>query len=120
MLRAEGLNESMVLEAEARKRSTVLQAQADSEARGLEAEAEALALVKQREAEARGFQMLKTVFADGSDESKQLLEVLRVLKASEVSGQLAQGQATKLFLPADLSSLFGLLDRRDRGGEEVR
>ncbi|MCB9673941.1 MAG: paraslipin [Alphaproteobacteria bacterium] len=111
ILRAEGLNESTVLEAEARKTSTVLQAEAESQAAILRAEAEATALVKQREAEAKGFEMLKTVFADGSVESTQLLEVLRVLKASEISGQLANGQATKLFLPADIGNLFGLVER---------
>lgn len=111
ILRAEGLNESTVLEAEARKKSTVLQAQALAEAKMLEAEAEALALVKQREAEARGFEMLKGVFADGSAESRQLLEVLHVLKAAEISQKLAEGQATKLFLPADIKTLFGLAER---------
>ncbi|MEZ4318539.1 MAG: stomatin-like protein [Myxococcota bacterium] len=111
ILRAEGLNESTVLEAEARKTSTVLQAEAESRAQLLRAEAEASALVMQREAEAKGFEMLKSVFADGSGSSQQLLEVLRVLKASEISGQLANGQATKLFLPADIGTLFGLADR---------
>jgi len=111
ILRAEGLNESAVLEAEARKTSTVLQAQAEREAKLLRAEAEALALVKQRKAEAEGFTMLKSVFADGSAESQQLIEVLRVLKASELGGELARGQATKMFLPADIQTLFGLVDK---------
>lgn len=108
ILRAEGLNESAVLEAEARKTSTVLHAQATSQARLLQADAEATALVKQRKAEADGFQLLKDVFADGSDQSGQLLEVLRVLKATEISSQIANGTATKWFLPAEISSLFGL------------
>jgi len=111
ILRAEGLNESAVLEAQARKTSTVLQAEAEREAKLLRAEAEALALVKQRKAEAEGFEMLKSVFADGSAESTQLIEVLRVLKASELGGQLAQGQATKMFLPADIQTLFGLVEK---------
>jgi regulator of protease activity HflC (stomatin/prohibitin superfamily) len=111
ILRAEGLNESTVLEAEARKKSTVLNAQANAESRSIEAEAEALALVKQREAEARGFQMLKDVFADGSGGADQLIEVLHLLKAAEVAGKLSEGHATKLFLPADIKSLFGLADR---------
>jgi regulator of protease activity HflC (stomatin/prohibitin superfamily) len=111
ILRAEGLNESAVLEAEARKKATVLAAQADAEARLLRADAEATALVKQREAEAEGFQMLRRVFADGTVEGAQLLEVLRVLKAQEIGSDLANGQATKLFLPAEISTLFGLADR---------
>lgn len=111
ILRAEGLNESAVLEAEAMKKATVLNAQAQHEASLLNADAEAQALVKQRQAEADGFAMLKVVFADGSEESHQLLDVLRVLKASEISGQLAQGQATKIFLPADIQNLFGLVER---------
>jgi len=111
ILRAEGLNESAVLEAQARKTSTVLQAEADKEARLLRAEAEALALIKQRKAEAEGFQMLRKVFADGTTESEQLVEVLRVLKGAEVGADLAQGQATKMFLPADIQTLFGLVDK---------
>lgn len=111
ILRAEGLNESAVLEAEARKTSTVLQAQAEREAKLLRAEADALALVKQRKAEAEGFMMLKQVFADGSVESQQLVEVLRVLKATELGAAMANGQATKMYLPADLQTLFGLVDK---------
>lgn len=111
ILRAEGLNESTILEAEARKQATVLQAQAEREARLLQADAEAQALIQQRKAEAEGFRMLRQVFADGSSESRQLLQVLQVLKASEVAGQLANGQATKLFLPSDIQNLFGLGER---------
>ncbi len=111
ILRAEGLNESAVLEAQALKTSTVLQAEAEKEATLLRALAEALALVKQRKAEAEGFQMLKEVFADGSAESHQLIEVLRVLKASELGAQMANGQATKMFLPADIQTLFGLVEK---------
>lgn len=111
ILRAEGLNESAVLEAQARSQATVLDAEAQHKASILRADAEAQALLKQRKAEAEGFQMLKTVFADGSAESLQLIDVLRVLKASEISGQLANGQATKIFLPADIQNLFGLADR---------
>jgi regulator of protease activity HflC (stomatin/prohibitin superfamily) len=111
ILRAEGLNESAVLEAEARKKATVLNAQAQSEASMLNAEAAAQALIKQRKAEAEGFAMLKQVFADGSVESKQLLDVLRVLKATEISTELANGQATKIYLPADIQNLFGLAER---------
>ncbi len=112
ILRAEGLNEATVLEAEARKKATVLDAQAQREAALLRADAEAQALIKRRRAEAEGFKMLKEVFADGTPASSQLLDVLQVLKAAEISGQLAEGQATKIFLPADIQNLFGLIERK--------
>ena len=120
ILRAEGLNESTVLEAEARKRATVLQAQAEREARLLAADAEAQALVKQREAEAHGFRMLREVFADGSPASHQLLQVLQVLKAAEVAGQLANGTSTKLIHPADIQNQFGLGERLAQRFDEPR
>ncbi|MEQ1565758.1 MAG: stomatin-like protein [Myxococcota bacterium] len=109
ILKAEGAREAAVLEARAQQESMVLVAEGRKAAALLQADADAEALVKQREAEARGFAMLKGVFADGSAGSDRLFEVLRVLKAAEVGEQLANGQATKVFLPADLSSGFGVM-----------
>lgn len=115
ILKAEGLNESAILEAEAEKKSMVLLAEGHKEAAILAAEAEAAALLKHREAEARGFVMLKQVFGDGTPASDRLLDVVKLMKASEVGAKLADGQATKLFLPAEIQSLFGLADRVGRG-----
>ncbi|HHO53466.1 MAG TPA: paraslipin [Deltaproteobacteria bacterium] len=115
ILKAEGLNESAILEAEAEKKSMILLAEGRKEAAILASEAEATALLKHREAEARGFVMLKQVFGDGTPASERLLDVVKLMKASEVGEKLANGQATKLFLPAEIQSLFGLADRIGRG-----
>jgi regulator of protease activity HflC (stomatin/prohibitin superfamily) len=114
ILRAEGARESAVLDARGQQEATVLLAEGRRQAAILEAEADAVALLKQREAEAKGFALLKEVFGEGGERSERLFEVLQVLKAAEVGQQLAQGQATKLFLPADIKSVFGLIERMGR------
>lgn len=110
VLEAEGFNESQILRARAEKEATILRAEADKEARVLAADAEATALLKVREAEARGYMMLRQVF-DGTQASSGLVRIVELQKAAEVSQTLADGQATKMFLPADIHNLFGLADR---------
>lgn len=110
VLEAEGFTESQVLRAKAEKEATILRAEADKAARVLASEAEATALLKVREAEARGYMMLKQVF-DGTPAASGLMRVVELQKAAEVGQTLADGQATKMFLPADIHNLFGLADR---------
>lgn len=114
VLRAEGAREAAVLDARGQQEAAVLLAEGRKQAAILEAEADYVALLKKREAEAKGFAMLKSVFADGSEGTERLYEVLQLLKATEVAGELASGQATKIILPADVKSLFGLLERMGR------
>jgi len=105
ILKAEGLSESSVLEAKANKEATILNAEASKRATILHAEAEAESILKVFEAEARGYALLHKVF--GGD-SEQVIRTLKIQKAAEVSDRLAHGHATKMFLPADISTLFGL------------
>lgn len=111
VLRSEGEREAAVLSAEGAKTAMVLRAEAEKQATILQADAQAEAMLKLREAEARGFALLKQVF-DGQESGEQILRVLAMQRAREVSAEMAKGEATKIFLPADIQNLFGLVGRR--------
>lgn len=110
ILRAEGQSESAVTAAKGEKEATILRAEAAKHAAILAAEAQAEALLKMRQAEAQGFELLSQALGDGS-QAAPVLQLLQLQKASEVGVALANGQATKVFLPADVSTLFGLAER---------
>jgi regulator of protease activity HflC (stomatin/prohibitin superfamily) len=110
ILRAEGQREADVLSARGETEALLLRAEAQKQATILAAEAQATAMAKLREAEARGYHLMRQVF-DGSDPARQLLSVMELQKASEVGHALANGQATKVFLPADVTRLFGLAEK---------
>ncbi len=96
ILQAEGEKKSSILIAEGEKESAILRAEADKEARIKRAEGEAEALLKMKQAEADGIKMLKDAKADDA--------VLR-LKSYETLGKLSSGDATKIIIPAELSSI---------------
>ena len=96
ILQAEGEKKSSILIAEGEKESAILRAEADKEARIKRAEGEAEALLKMKQAEADGIKMLKDAKADES--------VLR-LKSYETLSKLSSGEATKIIIPAELSSI---------------
>lgn len=89
ILEAEGIAESTVLRAEAEKRETILQAEAEAEA-----------LFKVKEAEALGIKLIREAQADDA--------VLKI-KAFEALAKLADGQATKIVVPSNLSDLAGMV-----------
>ncbi len=96
ILQAEGEKKSSILIAEGEKESAILRAEADKEARIKRAEGEAEALLKMKQAEADGIKMLKEAKADDA--------VLK-LKSYETLSRLSQGDATKIIIPAELSSI---------------
>ena len=96
ILQAEGEKKSSILIAEGEKESAILRAEADKEARIKRAEGEAEALLKIKTAEADGIKLLKEAKADAA--------VLQ-LKSYETLGRVADGQATKIILPAELSNI---------------
>ncbi len=110
ILQAEGEKKSSVLIAEGEKESAILRAEANRESKIRVAEGEALAMLKIKEAEANGIRLLKQAEAEGiamlksagADES-----VLR-LKSFEALRDMANGQATKIILPADLQGVAAL------------
>ena len=96
ILQAEGEKKSSILIAEGEKESAILRAEADKEARIKRAEGEAEALLKIKQAEADGMKLLKDAKADES--------VLR-LKSYETLSKIADGQSTKIILPAELQNI---------------
>ncbi|MEO1271648.1 MAG: SPFH domain-containing protein, partial [Myxococcota bacterium] len=107
VLQAEGENEAAVLRAEAAKQSRILDAEARQQAELLAAEAKAQSILRIRQAEAEGFRMLRQQL-ENNPAADDILRLMQIQKAGEVGAALAQGQATKFFLPADISNMFGI------------
>ena len=100
IIRAEGEKRSAILVAEGNKESAILQAEAKKEAQIREAEGEAEAILKVQSATAEGLEKIKSVKAD---------ESLIKIKSLETLEAVANGQATKLIIPADLQNMAGLV-----------
>lgn len=96
ILQAEGEKKSSVLIAEGEKESAILRAEADKEARIKRAEGEAEAMLKIKNAEAEGIRLLREAKADAT--------VLQ-LKSYEALGKMADGQSTKIILPAEMGNI---------------
>ncbi len=96
ILQAEGEKKSSVLIAEGEKESAILRAEAEKEAKIKRAEGEAEALLKIKTAEAEGIKLLREAKAD-----KAVLQ----LKSYETLSKMADGQSTKIILPADLQNV---------------
>lgn len=100
IIRAEGEKRSAILVAEGQKESAILQAEAKKESQIREAEGEAEAILKVQSATAEGLERIKSVHAD---------ESLIKIKSLETLEAVANGQATKLIIPADLQNMAGLV-----------
>lgn len=100
ILRAEGVQESMVLQAKAEREAEILRAEADAKRRELEADAEAYYIHHKQEANASAIKML--------NEARPSEKVI-ALKSLEALAMVADGQATKLIIPSDISSVAGLV-----------
>ncbi len=96
ILQAEGEKKSSVLIAEGEKESAILRAEAEKEAEIKRAEGEAEALLKIKTAEAEGIRLLREAHAD---------EAVLQLKSYETLSKMADGIATKIILPAELSNV---------------
>ena len=99
ILQAEGEKKSSILIAEGEKESAILRAEAKKEAQIKIAEGEAEALLKLKNAEAQGIKLLKEAGADQS---------VLALKSYEALAQVANGQATKIILPAELQNIASI------------
>lgn len=108
ILQAEGEKESAILRAEAEKESAILRADAEKERKIREAEGEALAILKVQQAQADGLEMLKRASADES--------VLK-LKSLEAFKAVADGKATTILLPSELSGIASLVSTAKATGE---
>ena len=99
ILIAEGNKESRILNAEAEKQAAIKKAEAEAEAIRQVKQAEAEGIIKLREAEAKGIELLKNAKADES--------VLK-LKSYEALMKVADGKATKLIIPSELSTVTSI------------
>ena len=99
ILQAEGEKKSSILIAEGEKESAILRAEAKKESQIKIAEGEAEALLKLKNAEAQGIKLLKEAGADKS---------VLALKSYEALAQVANGQATKIILPAELQNVASI------------
>jgi len=100
ILIAEGQKQSDILVAEGKKQSMILEAEAQKEAAIQKAKGEAEAILEVQKATADGLRMLKEVGMDAS--------VLK-FRSLETMEKAANGQATKIIVPADFQNLAGVV-----------
>ncbi len=100
ILQAEAHQESIVKRAEGDKRAKVLAAEAERDAQIAIAEGKAKSVELVYEAEAKGLEMLKDA---------NVSETVLKLKGIDALKIVADGRATKIFMPNDLSNVIGNL-----------
>ena len=111
ILIAEGQKQARILEAEAQKQATILHAEAEKEARIRKAEGEAQAIREVQQATAAGLQMIKDVHID---------EAVVKLRSLETLEKAANGQATKIIVPADFQNLAGVVSAIGEIGKDKK
>ena len=107
ILLAEGQKQSAILVAEGQKQSAILGAEADKQMAILRAEGQAESLRQMKQAEADAVRMLKEAEAEGLrmiNESAPNEAALQ-LRYYEALGKMADGQATKIFLPSEFGKV---------------
>ena len=109
ILQAEGEKQSAILRAEAEKQSAILRAEAQKEKMIREAEGEAEAILKVQQANADGIRMLKEAGAD---------EAVLKIKSLEAFEKVADGKATTILMPSELSGIASLATTLKEAGRE--
>ena len=99
ILRAEGEKKSSILIAEGEKQSAILRAEANKESQIRVAEGEAEAILKINQAEAESIKMIKEAKAD---------QAVLTLRSFEALTKVAEGNATKIFIPSELQNIATL------------
>ena len=110
ILLAEGQKQSAILVAEGEKQSQILNAEAEKQMAILRAEGEAESLRKVKEAEADGIRFVREAEAQGLkmlNESKPIDAVV-TLRYYESLAKIADGKATKIFLPSNLDKVASI------------
>lgn len=110
ILLAEGQKQSAILIAEGNKESMILNAEAEKESTIRRAEGEAQKLVDMKKAEADGIRMVRQAEADGIKAIKDAGadKAVLTIKGYEALKDVADGKATKIFLPNELGKLGGV------------
>ncbi len=123
ILLAEGEKQSAILIAQGKKESAILNADAQKQTAILIAEGQAQSLRDMKEAEADGIRMVRSAEADGlralkdASPSKEVL----TLRYYEALGKVADGKATKIFLPqnaANIASIASIVKESVSGNGE--
>lgn len=110
-MRAERERREKILQAEGEKRASVLQAEGEKEAMVLRATAKKEAMIAEAEGKAKAMERLYDAQSYGvkiiseSNPSKEYL----TLQGFETLQKVADGQATKLIIPSDISNISGTL-----------
>ena len=110
ILLAEGQKQSAILVAEGQKQSAILGAEADKQMAILRAEGQAESLRQMKQAEADSIRMVKEAEAQGLkmiNEAKPNEAALQ-LRYYEALAKMADGQATKIFLPSEFNKAGAL------------
>jgi regulator of protease activity HflC (stomatin/prohibitin superfamily) len=102
--RAEGEKTAAILSAEGRRQKDILNAQGEAEATRLRAEAERYRQSVVAEGEADAIDRVYRAIQDVGTDDRVI-----AIKYLETMAQMADGQATKIFLPADMSSAMGAI-----------
>ena len=107
VLLAEGQKQSAILIAEGNKESMILSAEADRESTIRRAEGEAQKVLALKKAEAEGIRLVRQAEADGIAAIKAAGADHSVLtiRGYEALKDIAEGKATKIFLPSGLDKL---------------
>ena len=100
ILVAEGEKQSQILVAEGKKQSMILEAEAQKAAAICKAQGEAEAILEVQKATADGLKMIKDVNLD---------EAMIKYRSLETMEMAANGQATKIIVPADFQNLAGIV-----------
>ena len=111
IIEAEGNKESAIKIAEGNKTARILNAQADRERLIKEAEGKAQALLRTQEAEGKALEILTN--ANPSD------KIIK-LKGYEALVQVADGNATKLIIPTELSNITSLVSAVTESAETAK
>jgi len=102
ILEAEGIRQSEITKAEGEKQAAILKAEGQAEAIQKVADAEKYQKIAIAEGEAQAIKLVFQAIHEGRPTSD-----LITLKYLDALSNIAQGQATKIFMPVELSSILG-------------
>lgn len=104
----ENLRTFYSLSGPARKEFILMMAEAEATKVSAIAEAQAKGLIAMRKAEAEGYRLIGEALASIPNVTA-VLEVARMHTLAETARALADGKATKMFLPQSMDAIMGLL-----------
>ena len=106
-MRAERERRQTVLEAQAHQEAVVARAEGDKQAKILAAQAERDAQIALAEGRARSIELVYQAEADGLEKLKKanVGETVLKLKGIEALKDVADGRATKIYMPSDITSM---------------